>query len=77
VVDVRWGRPDGGPAVTMVGVKPTDEPFRSLRHAAFQLGAAAMQVAHTGSPAQVERTVAILNEARRNVYAILAEDSSI
>jgi hypothetical protein len=37
---------------------------------------AAMQVAHTGSPAQVERTVAILNEARRNVYAILAEDPS-
>jgi DNA-binding PadR family transcriptional regulator len=51
-----------------------DQPLRDLRDAAFQLGAAAMQVAHTGSKQQVERTVAILNEARRRVYAILAED---
>ena len=51
-----------------------EEPFRGLRGAAFQLGAAAMQVAHAGSKEQVERTVAILNEARRKIYAILAED---
>jgi DNA-binding PadR family transcriptional regulator len=51
-----------------------DEPFRNLRGAAFQLGAAAMQVAHAGSKEQVERTVAVLNEARRKIYAILAED---
>lgn len=51
-----------------------DEPFRNLRGAAFQLGAAAMQVAQAGSKEQVERTVAILNEARRKIYAILAED---
>src|SRR5262245_11225508 len=51
-----------------------DEPFRDLRGAAFQLGAAAMQVAHAGSKEQLERTVAILNEARRKIYAILAED---
>jgi len=51
-----------------------DQPFVSLRGAAMQLGAAAMQVAHAGSKDQVERTVAILNEARRGIYAILAED---
>jgi DNA-binding PadR family transcriptional regulator len=50
------------------------EPLRSLRAAAMQLGAAAMQVAHAGSKEQVERTVAILNEARRSIYGILAED---
>lgn len=53
-----------------------DEPFQNLRGAAFQLGAAAMQVAHAGSPEQVERTVAVLNEARRKIYGILAEDST-
>jgi DNA-binding PadR family transcriptional regulator len=50
------------------------EPYRSLRGASLQLGAAAMQVAHAGSPEQLERTVEVLNEARRKIYAILAED---
>jgi len=45
-----------------------------LRGSAFQLGAAAMQVAHAGSKEQVERAVAVLDEARRRLYAILAEE---
>ena len=53
-----------------------DETLLGLRDAAFRLGAAAMQVAHTGSKAQIDRTVAILNDARRQLYAILAEDSA-
>ena len=53
-----------------------DETVHNLRDAALQLGAAAMQVAHAGSKVQIDRTVAILNEARRQVYAILAEDSA-
>ena len=53
-----------------------DETLHSLRDAALQLGAAAMQVAHAGSTGQIDRTVAILNEARRQLYAILAEDSA-
>lgn len=51
-----------------------DSELHGLRDAAFQLGAAAMQVAHAGSKDQVQRVVAILNEARRGIYAILAED---
>lgn len=53
-----------------------DETLHNLRDAAFQLGAAAMQVAHAGSKEQIDRTVAILNDARRQLYAILAEDSA-
>ena len=53
-----------------------DETLHSLRDAAFKLGAAAMQVAHAGSKEQIDRTVAILNDARRQLYTILAEDSA-
>lgn len=44
-----------------------------LRDAAFQLGAAVMQVARTGSAAQAAATLEILREARRKVYGLLAE----
>jgi DNA-binding PadR family transcriptional regulator len=46
----------------------------SLRDSAFQLGAAVMQVARTGSEDQITKTREILNDARRRVYAVLGED---
>jgi len=46
----------------------------SLRDSAFQLGAAIMQVARTGSEDQIAKTREILNDARRRVYAVLGED---
>ena len=53
-----------------------DETLHGLRDAALKLGAAAMQVAHAGSKEQADRAIGILNEARRQLYAILAEDST-
>jgi DNA-binding PadR family transcriptional regulator len=50
------------------------EGFVSLREAVFQLGAAAMQVARAGSTDQVSRAADALAEARKKLYAILAED---
>ncbi|MGZ4214126.1 MAG: PadR family transcriptional regulator [Actinomycetota bacterium] len=50
-----------------------DDPIHELRNAAFQLGAAAMQVSGTGSSEQIARTKAILDEARKKIYGILAE----
>ena len=38
------------------------------------LMAATHQVAHAGSPKQSERALEVLTEARRKIYAILAED---
>ncbi|HZU16263.1 MAG TPA: PadR family transcriptional regulator [Candidatus Dormibacteraeota bacterium] len=67
-------RQDGQAAPWEEVAAEDEEPFGGLRRAAFQLAAAAMQVAHAGSKEQVERTVAILDEARRKIYAILAED---
>ncbi len=50
-----------------------DDPVMSLRDAAFQLGAAAMQAAHAGSAEQIAGTKQILDEARKKIYGILAE----
>ena len=50
-----------------------DNPMAGLRDAAFQLGAAAMQVAQTGTVEQVASTKKILDEARKAIYGILAE----
>ncbi|GAA3034253.1 PadR family transcriptional regulator [Microbacterium dextranolyticum] len=48
--------------------------FGALPKAGANLAQAAMQVGRMGSPAQVQRAVDIIDEARRKLYAILAED---
>ncbi|MGM7679161.1 PadR family transcriptional regulator [Microbacterium sp. A94] len=45
----------------------------ALPKAGIDLAGAAAQVARTGSPAQVQEAVAVLEDARRRLYAILAE----
>jgi DNA-binding PadR family transcriptional regulator len=50
------------------------ETFGKLFAAMSQLGAAVMQVARGGDGTQVDRVVGIVNDARKKVYAILAED---
>jgi DNA-binding PadR family transcriptional regulator len=54
----RFAGPQGAVALTKSGVK---------------LGQALSQVAHSGTPEQSERAIAIVDEARRKLYAILAE----
>lgn len=46
----------------------------TLRDSAFQLGAATIQVARTGSEDQITKARDILNDARRRIYAMLGED---
>ncbi|MHC6230776.1 PadR family transcriptional regulator [Arthrobacter sp. MMS24-T111] len=46
----------------------------SLPKAGIELAQAAAQVGRTGSPHQVRQAVAVLDEARRRLYAILAQD---
>ncbi|MCI0426320.1 MAG: PadR family transcriptional regulator [Actinobacteria bacterium] len=50
-----------------------DELFE-LRDIGFQVGAAVIQVARTGSTAQVAKAKEILENARREIYRLLAED---
>ncbi len=46
----------------------------ALPKAGMKLAQAAAQVAQNGTPEQAERAVAVIDEARRRLYAILAED---
>lgn len=52
----------------------TDDGLVSLRETGFGVGAAVMQVARAGSNTQVTKTKAVLDEARKKIYQILAED---
>jgi len=74
--------PDGTEATQALDAPPpwermgsnVDDELLSLREAGFQVGGAVMQVARAGSRDQVDRTIGILNEARKKIYQILAED---
>lgn len=48
--------------------------FTALPKAGLELAQAAAQVGRTGTPEQVQQAVAVLDEARRRLYAILAQD---
>ncbi len=64
---------DAPPPWERFGEASADGVF-GLREAGFKAGAAAMQVARSGSERQIERTKDVLEEARRQIYQILAED---
>ncbi len=51
-------------------------PHHRLRRAAFQLGGAAMQVGQAGTEELVNQAVEILTDARRKLYALLADDEA-
>jgi DNA-binding PadR family transcriptional regulator len=48
--------------------------FAALPKAGFELAQAAAQVNRTGSAQQIQQAVTVLDEARRRLYAILAQD---
>lgn len=56
------------------GASHGDRPgFGALPKAGANLAQAAMQVGRTGTPEQVQQAVDIIDDARRKLYAILAE----
>ncbi len=48
--------------------------FAALPKAGVELAQAAAQVNRTGSPEQIQQAVTVLDEARRRLYSILAQD---
>jgi DNA-binding PadR family transcriptional regulator len=48
--------------------------FAALPKAGFELAQAAAQVNRTGSAQQIQQAVTVLDEARRRLYSILAQD---
>lgn len=63
--------PDRQPWAGLAGEADTE---RGLREAFMSLVGATTQVARAGSPEQIERAVGVLNEARRQMYVMLAGD---
>jgi DNA-binding PadR family transcriptional regulator len=51
------------------------EGMFELRSSIAQVGAAVMQIAYAGNPAQVAEAREVLAETRRSLYRILAEDA--
>jgi DNA-binding PadR family transcriptional regulator len=51
-----------------------DNQIRTLREAVGQLMGAAKQLSGAGEHAQVERGIAVIQKARKELYQILAED---
>ena len=49
------------------------DPRFALRQSVFQLGAAVKQVGMAGSAADVQKALEILREARKRIYALLAD----
>ena len=66
-------RPSGRTVASRAAAADAERAARCRRRAS-KLAQAAAQVAHSGTPEQAERAVAIIDEARRKLYAILAED---
>jgi DNA-binding PadR family transcriptional regulator len=52
----------------------TDDEVRTLRLGVGQLMSAAKQLAGAGEKAQIERGIAVIQRARKELYQILAED---
>ncbi|RSD21440.1 PadR family transcriptional regulator [Amycolatopsis eburnea] len=59
-----WGEPEE---------EPNADRFATLWHALGELSGAAAQVGHSGTEAQVAEVKKILADARRRVYAVLAD----
>ncbi len=53
---------------------PAGHGFAALPKAGVELAQAAAQVSRTGSPEQIQQAVTVLDEARRRLYSILAQD---
>lgn len=68
----------GGPAPWVSSAEKdgtrNDARFHALPKAGVDLAAAAAQVGRSGSPEQVQQTIEVLDEARRKLYTILAQD---
>ncbi|WP_116245192.1 PadR family transcriptional regulator [Nocardiopsis sp. FIRDI 009] len=55
----------------------TRSRYEEIGELAYQLSAAAAQVAQAGTAEQVERAKRLLNETKRGLYRILAEDDAV
>ena len=63
-----------GPSAPWEAATSDGPAFNALPKAGIELAQAAAQVRRTGSPQQIQQAVEALDDARRRLYAILAQD---
>ena len=73
------GREESASRIEEAGGAPWDlagpgKRHGELREGMLTLGLAVRQVAHAGTPQQIERATAIITAARKQLYGLLAED---
>jgi DNA-binding PadR family transcriptional regulator len=68
-LEERAKRAEGAPWAAFAD----DEGLMQLRESGFKLAAASMQIAKTGTVEQRKQAAEVLAEARRKLYALLAE----
>ncbi|TKK00060.1 PadR family transcriptional regulator [Plantibacter flavus] len=66
---------ESGASAPWQNAESSEHPcFTALPKAGVELAQAAAQVGRTGTPEQVQQAVTILDDARKRLYAILAQD---
>jgi len=65
---------EAGPSAPWDPAASEDPGFSALPKAGIELAQAAAQVGRTGTPEQITQAVAAIDEARRRIYSILAQD---
>lgn len=66
----QWGSSEGGQS----DAAGPGSGFGALSKAGMELAQAATQVGRSGTPEQIKEAVSVLEESRRRLYAILAQD---
>ncbi|MCU1446737.1 PadR family transcriptional regulator [Cryobacterium sp.] len=70
----RAAAADSGSSAPWDPAASEDPKFSALPKAGIELAQAAAQVGRTGTPEQINQAVAAIDEARRRIYSILAQD---
>ena len=68
------GRAEAEQAAMPTQGDESEEQIRTLRQAVGQLMSAAKQLSGAGEQSQLERGIAVIQKARKDLYQILAED---
>ena len=72
-----WGADagaDGASGGSGAGGRGAEQGFGALPKAGVEFAQAAAQVHRSGSPEQIEQAIAVIDEARKRLYTILAQD---
>ncbi|UOQ61451.1 PadR family transcriptional regulator [Leucobacter rhizosphaerae] len=72
--DLPWGATAAGSGARATGGDGEDLGFGALPKAGVEFAQAAAQVHRSGSPEQVQQAITVIDEARKRLHAILAQD---